>query len=992
MKKLLTLKLLTSKILLNEWVDIAVILVTGTVVLSWFGGSYFLKSVDSYFGLNPPYQLFTTEYVWKYVYSTGYPWPDVNQLPFNLFWFALYRLGLSLVDAQKVVLYFLFSLSSISMYIFLKVIFPSKNASVRYSRLVSSFFYTMNPFSMSFFWWHQLLWEFTWVAFPLAFALILKVLEAQTFRKVVEFNAILGFVLIAFAPGLNLGTLAVMGLTILLYVAYRLKKEKRKGFTFSKMIFTLGVQSLLCFWFVAPLITNISTTYSQATVLSTATSYEQFFDASRFSSILNALRLMNNHILFRSFLDETYYRWSTTFLYNPVFIFLTFAVPILAYLAPLFLIKKGNNHSRGNILFFLLVSLFAVFIMKGGSPPLGEINYAFLSLPFGEFFRHPDDKFAMLFVSSLSVLLTFSLMSVLNIKRKKLVQLTAFALIVFLVIYTYPFWNGDVIWQGGNYIPSVRVTIPKDYYDLGEFLRTDSKSSLSPFRIVALPTTPSGESAYRWESGIQPNSDPILEYFAEGTSIVQFRDGYVYSDRVVDITQTLLNEGQLQTFLKFASASSIKYVVLHKDWDSNFIKYVPDATYYEEFLNPPPNATGLVFVFNGNNSYIQLSNLRELPTGKLTVEMMIHPSSLQKGYLFGMGGALGIYQDDGLYAAFNTIDGYRYTNSINIKPLLNASIGMHFSFTYDEAQNRTEFRVNGVKFDASLKGGSIALLKNVNDIITVGTDGKNFYKGNVSFIRLYNDTFSDDTLQEMNLHNTASPILEISPNAQIPAYIKIKNQNISTIQYRSPKHVITQRLDFGKLILYKIEPHAPLIYIADEIITVTENYSQSSLLSIIGNSEFTSNPVILFRDSAPEEVFALTQKLTPNPSDGMAFKQINPTQYDANVTSTNNNGLVLVFADSFSDGWKAYINNEEVPEEQHFISNGYANAWYINKTGNYNVKIEYAPQKLYYLGFAVSFSTYLILLIILFLQGKPRKILASILSRCEKGAKEKTVT
>jgi hypothetical protein len=41
------------------------------------------------------------------------------------------------------------------------------------------------------------------------------------------------------------------------------------------------------------------------------------------------------------------------------------------------------------------------------------------------------------------------------------------------------------------------------------------------------------------------------------------------------------------------------------------------------------------------------------------------------------------------------------------------------------------------------------------------------------------------------------------------------------------------------------------------------------------------------------------------------------------------------------------------------MANGYANAWYINKTGTYTITLEFWPQKLFYIGAAISLTTFL---------------------------------
>jgi hypothetical protein len=57
-------------------------------------------------------------------------------------------------------------------------------------------------------------------------------------------------------------------------------------------------------------------------------------------------------------------------------------------------------------------------------------------------------------------------------------------------------------------------------------------------------------------------------------------------------------------------------------------------------------------------------------------------------------------------------------------------------------------------------------------------------------------------------------------------------------------------------------------------------------------------------------------------------------------------------------GWMA----PTIQERQHFIADGYANAWLISEDGNYELLVEYMPQQLFYIGLLVSVITVLVVL------------------------------
>ena len=87
----------------------------------------------------------------------------------------------------------------------------------------------------------------------------------------------------------------------------------------------------------------------------------------------------------------------------------------------------------------------------------------------------------------------------------------------------------------------------------------------------------------------------------------------------------------------------------------------------------------------------------------------------------------------------------------------------------------------------------------------------------------------------------------------------------------------------------------------------------------------------------------------------ITFQKLNPTKYIVHVSASE--PFFLIFSESYHRDWVAYINGEQIPSEQHFVANGYANAWYVNKTGTYNITLEFRPQKLFYVGSATSIIT-----------------------------------
>jgi hypothetical protein len=128
----------------------------------------------------------------------------------------------------------------------------------------------------------------------------------------------------------------------------------------------------------------------------------------------------------------------------------------------------------------------------------------------------------------------------------------------------------------------------------------------------------------------------------------------------------------------------------------------------------------------------------------------------------------------------------------------------------------------------------------------------------------------------------------------------------------------------------------------------------------------TTNDYSLFEISGrvPRSVFLVTppENLTINkkisflrePSIQPQYQKISSTEYIVNVKDVTRPSY-LVLAESYDVGWKASVNGkEQIPDKYHYIIDDFANAWYLNKAGNFNIKLYYQPQKYYEIGSVIS--------------------------------------
>jgi len=223
-------------------------------------------------------------------------------------------------------------------------------------------------------------------------------------------------------------------------------------------------------------------------------------------------------------------------------------------------------------------------------------------------------------------------------------------------------------------------------------------------------------------------------------------------------------------------------------------------------------------------------------------------------------------------------------------------------------------------------------------------------------------------------------------------------------------NLVKHERSFEGINFYSIVSPLPRIYAADRYYKVFMDYNLDALY-YLQNSGF-------FKTQKMPAIEFIKQKLPPNQkvaevdlangTDGgvwqqsnnsqmppnIGFKKVNPTRYLVDVKGAKGS-FVLVFSDSFNQGWKAYIRQKAEGErlkakgeeplsalwsawrdrgnrseiKDHFVVNGFANGWMVQvgqkakgegqKAQNFEIILEYKPQRLLEAGVLISAVTLL---------------------------------
>lgn len=91
------------------------------------------------------------------------------------------------------------------------------------------------------------------------------------------------------------------------------------------------------------------------------------------------------------------------------------------------------------------------------------------------------------------------------------------------------------------------------------------------------------------------------------------------------------------------------------------------------------------------------------------------------------------------------------------------------------------------------------------------------------------------------------------------------------------------------------------------------------------------------------------------------FTKVNPSTYIVDVKHATT-PFFLSFLETFHPSWKAYyIDGSKkkiaIDEKNHFLINSFANGWFVEKTGDYTILLEFKPENYLVIGKAISLIT-----------------------------------
>lgn len=97
------------------------------------------------------------------------------------------------------------------------------------------------------------------------------------------------------------------------------------------------------------------------------------------------------------------------------------------------------------------------------------------------------------------------------------------------------------------------------------------------------------------------------------------------------------------------------------------------------------------------------------------------------------------------------------------------------------------------------------------------------------------------------------------------------------------------------------------------------------------------------------------------------FTQLSPTTYIIKIREAKSPFFVTL-QESFNKYWSLSIETSsnviKVDKSDHLLINGYANAWFINRSGDYNIMLEFGPENYFRTGGIISIAAFISLAVI----------------------------
>jgi hypothetical protein len=904
---------------------IGIIMALGLLSQTWFRGYSLVAGIETELPVDPKYNLYIVSYVWTGIFSRESAQTVCWLIPQASFFALMDLLGFSIAVSERVFFYILFTMSGIFMFLMSSMLLKGKG---RYlAGFVSALFYMMNFYPMMFRWRGCAQDLPPYIVTPLIFLFLAKGIEQKSggwskYVWAIAFTTLLSASNMG-NPGYNISVWMIM----VLYVLFSLLTSR--NFATVKHIFKFFGVVLIVFvalnawWFLPTLMitpARLPSIYELGIEGERTMTF--VYTDTKYANLLSALRQLSHWSFFSGHRGTPYFLYSYVY-EERLFIALSFLAPVLAFLS-LFLVKNHREHKY--VLFFAGLSLVGGFLVKGIHSPFGEIfQWFFINVPYPtRIFRMPHDKlgnwmaFGYAFLIGYSVAMIYYKLASSNVKWrlthfffKKITKSFTVGVILFLLfgVYMFPYWTGDLLMGPSALSPGVRIeSIPRYYYEAGEWFNSQSED----FKIFTLPFrryTGSAGLTYTWGyDGGDPTKHivhkPFIQHAIEPPPIPLTNEIY-----------DMFHDNASQEIGRYLGIMNVKYLLLHNDFDYTYYAQNPDN------VDPPGMIADLLKSQDGIR--------------------------LVKSF-----GELAAYENDYYVPHVYTSSNIVYTNNFSARMW---GIGWRYS-PYGEPpvifSEETSYLFKSFSSEVERPNFMQFNLSSFGDLTLLQMAADGFVNNNGW------EVLKLKTGRELGASMTAVVSYRVfipeSGNYTLHAYVRWDERR-ADLQYRIDEGPWSERVSPFKDV--PLSEHSYGFLELGPSYVSQGNHTITFLSTPVGSRNYQNINYFVLSSSAGSKGGVQASVMS---------ERLSPVEYKVHVNASA--PFLMVFSEAYHPLWKAYYGSElgwlnsmwtkPISDQNHFLVNEYMNAWYIDRTGEYDIILYFQGQNYFYVGAIISIVTF----------------------------------
>jgi len=775
-----------------------------------------------------------------------------------------------------------------SMYSLLKHLNISKKTAVSVT-----FFYLVNTYTLLVIDGGQLLIALSYSLLPLCYLLILQAIERLTpinITKAALSISVLGFFDIRFV--------LILGILLILNALWKLIYLRDIGYV--KQWIKVGALSssiflLLHLFWILPFTMNPSSSF--ATEVMSVTQ----LDFLNFTSLAHALLAQQPHWPLNNFGNIS----------SPNLVFIL--IPLFSFLA-----IKNKKHTK-NILFWILIALLSLFLVKGINPPFGKVYYyLFEYVPGFSVFRD-STKFFFLLNLSFSVLIGFSLD---YLKGKLNNNLFSYFFIVYILVIFLP--TSSLTLQGTFLVKPDQSA----FEEIEQILRSDEEFS----RTLWIP----------YKNGLSYTS--ITKPGLEALRIYNQRPFNTGSIGKYDSLNFIRDADYMGEIFDVYGIGYISYP------DMGYSKQ-EDADYYHTFLK-------------------QIEHL-DWVDRKLDIEIPTFKTKRNKEKIFLASNTYAISGSDRIYEQFHS-----GSNRLSDNALI--FLDEHTGFTSIE---RDIPLIYDNELDAIVTISKKKTVP-ANQVIQITQDFWRGYDGLIiwrDFLEQKYGLTTQDFYPEGIIVAEGKKTTEIDLEQEGKLFVRLLKTPLSeavVFEQKENRVIIDTKLD-KKIVKRTIHGYDT---IEDQVFDYLdanfywveiENIDPSFAFEVTTEGAINAfNQFAILRD---EDFFAATdvfnQKEKYKSADlkfgqsevndvELEYQRLSPTEYIVTISNLKK-PLSMVFSQTYDNNWKLY-RNDNTSTSPYPVYSG-LNGYWITQNGTY--RLYYEPQKLIQLPFTISSISFIIVIL-----------------------------